>query len=80
MAKKRCSFCSTTEKEENPFIAGNSAYICSNCVTSAYKILFGEDESRVSETDETTLLIPKEIHRMLDEYVIGQEGAKKHSL
>ena len=77
MARKRCSFCSTTEKDENPFIAGNSVYICSNCVTSAYKILFGEDEPKKSEQESTTLLIPKEIHRMLDEYVIGQESAKK---
>jgi ATP-dependent Clp protease ATP-binding subunit ClpX len=78
MAKKRCSFCSTTEKDENPFIAGNSVYICSNCVTSAYKILFGEDENRISlENESKTLLIPKEIHRILDDYVIGQEGAKK---
>ncbi|SFV58024.1 ATP-dependent Clp protease ATP-binding subunit ClpX [hydrothermal vent metagenome] len=76
MAKKRCSFCSTTEKEKNPFIAGNSVYICSNCVTSAYKILFGEAKGIETE-DRKTLLIPKEIHRMLDDYVIGQEGAKK---
>jgi len=77
MAKKRCSFCSTTEKESNPFIAGNSVYICSNCVTSAYKILFGEDESIKTDNEKKTLLIPKEIHRMLDDYVIGQENAKK---
>jgi len=78
MAKKECSFCNTTEKENNPFIAGNNAYICSNCVTSAYKILFGEEESRSAETIEpTTLLIPKEIHRILNDYVIGQESAKK---
>ncbi|MCH9741333.1 MAG: ATP-dependent Clp protease ATP-binding subunit ClpX [Epsilonproteobacteria bacterium] len=77
MARKVCSFCNTTEKEENPFIAGNNVYICSNCVTSAYKILFGEEESGSFDQEATTLLIPKEIHRMLNEYVIGQEGAKK---
>jgi len=79
MAKKVCSFCNTTEKENNPFIAGNSVYICSNCVTSAYKILFGEeDESPVQLSSEPqTLLIPKEIHRMLNDYVIGQDQAKK---
>jgi len=78
MARKKCSFCSTTEKSENPFIAGNGVYICSNCVTSAYKILFGEDEKQPSNsTEPVTLLIPKEIHRILDDYVIGQEGAKK---
>ena len=78
MAKKLCSFCNTTEKEENPFIAGNhSAYICSNCVTSAFKILFGEEETTVTTEDVTTLLIPKEIHNRLNDYVIGQDRAKK---
>jgi ATP-dependent Clp protease ATP-binding subunit ClpX len=79
MAKKICNFCSTTEKEQNPFIAGNSVYICSNCVTSAYKILFGEEDQNVLATtnESQTLLIPKEIHRMLNDYVIGQDQAKK---
>lgn len=78
MAKKVCSFCNTTEKEENPFIAGNHVYICSNCVTSAYKILFGEEDDLLPINHEPqTLLIPKEIHRILNDYVIGQEQAKK---
>jgi len=78
MAKKLCSFCNTIEKENNPFIAGNhSAYICSNCVTSAFKILFGEEDTVVTTEDTTTLLIPKEIHSKLNDYVIGQERAKK---
>jgi len=78
MAKKLCSFCNTIEKENNPFIAGNhSAYICSNCVTSAFKILFGEEDTVTTTKDTTTLLIPKEIHNRLNDYVIGQEGAKK---
>ncbi len=77
MARKECSFCNTTEKENNPFIAGNHAYICSNCVTSAYKILFGDEESGPDISEPTTLLIPKEIHRILNDYVIGQDSAKK---
>ena len=78
MARKQCSFCNTTEKEDNPFIAGNRAYICSNCVTSAYKILFGEEEESSNYSPEIqTLLTPKEIHTILNEYVIGQESAKK---
>jgi ATP-dependent Clp protease ATP-binding subunit ClpX len=77
MAKKECSFCGTNEKENNPFIAGNGAYVCSNCVTSAHKILFGEEENFNEINEPQTLLIPKEIHRMLNEYVIGQESAKK---
>jgi ATP-dependent Clp protease ATP-binding subunit ClpX len=78
MARKKCSFCNTTEKRSNPFIAGNGVYICSNCVTSAYKILFGEDEKETSSPPSPEIiLIPKEIHGMLDDYVIGQESAKK---
>ena len=77
MAKKECSFCNTTEKDNNPFIAGNNSYICSNCVTSAYKILFGEEEGSIENIKPQTLLIPKEIHRILNDYVIGQDSAKK---
>ncbi len=79
MSTKACSFCETIESEENPLIAGESAYICSNCVISAYKILFGEEEQEnVNAEDRTqTLYTPKEINAMLSEYVIGQEKAKK---
>lgn len=76
---KACSFCEAVETEDNPLIAGESAYICSNCVISAYKILFGEEEQEEYSTDldSFTLYTPKEIDSMLSEYVIGQERAKK---
>ena len=79
MTTKVCSFCEAHESEENPLIAGENAYICSNCVISAYKILFGEeDQEEVSNiTEVQTLYTPKEINALLDEYVIGQEKAKK---
>ena len=79
MIKKACSFCETQESEENPLIAGENAYICSNCVISAYKILFGEEEQEedYGDIESHTLYTPKEIDTMLSEYVIGQEKAKK---
>ncbi|WP_456430464.1 ATP-dependent Clp protease ATP-binding subunit ClpX [Nitratifractor sp.] len=77
MPSKHCSFCGSPEREENPLIAGNDAYICSNCVVSAYKILFGEEESSGSTEFNPKLLTPKELKSLLDEYVIGQEEAKK---
>ena len=79
MSRKECSFCSATESEENPLIAGESAYICSNCVVSAYKILFGEEEQEEGTADlgAHTLYTPKEINALLNEYIIGQENAKK---
>ncbi len=77
MSNKKCSFCGSIEREENPLIAGNNAYICSNCVVSAYKILFGEEEQSTGSEFNPRLLAPKELKAMLDEYVIGQEEAKK---
>jgi len=79
MSTKECSFCSATESEENPLIAGENVYICSNCVVSAYKILFGEEEQEESKAElgAHTLYTPKEINGLLDEYIIGQENAKK---
>ena len=79
MSIKACSFCTAVESEENPLIAGENAYICSNCVISAYKILFGEEEEQESDYDAEThvLYTPKEINAILNEYVIGQENAKK---
>ncbi len=74
---KKCSFCESIEREENPLIAGNNAYICSNCVVSAYKILFGEEEVQHEGTFDIDMLTPKEIKGHLDEYVIGQNQAKK---
>lgn len=79
MSSKSCSFCKAVETKTNPLIAGNGVHICKNCVISAHKILFGErdeDDSGVhAHTDE--IPTPKELKSTLDDYVIGQDGAKK---
>lgn len=77
--KQQCSFCYAPESTDNPLIAGEGVYICSNCVISAYKILFGDEEQEdsVYEHIPQKLYTPKEIHTILSEYVIGQEEAKK---
>lgn len=79
-SNKQCSFCGATESQDNPLIEGNHVYICSNCVISAYKILFGEEEELEDHSDGDlahVLYTPKEINALLDDYVIGQENAKK---
>jgi ATP-dependent Clp protease ATP-binding subunit ClpX len=82
MKNRHCSFCGTSESDANPLIAGNDAYICKNCVFSAYKIMFGDEEAR-SEQDKQlleqvgNLMTPKELNAFLGEYIIGQERARK---
>jgi len=80
MSTKICSFCNSTEKDGTPLIAGENAYICANCVVSAHKILFGEENhtSDIAPKEfNPTLLKPKEITEILDQYIVGQDGAKK---
>jgi len=76
MINRSCSFCGVKESQENPLLAGNNVYICKNCVISAYKILFGELEDEKEIVDKE-LMTPKELKAALDEYVIGQERAKR---
>ncbi len=73
---KECSFCGVKEHEHARLIAGDDAYICENCVLSAYKIVYPEIEQSPKIVDKD-LLTPKELKSVLDEFVIGQERAKK---
>lgn len=78
--KVRCSFCGKTEDEVDKLIAGpNDTYICDECVGVCTEII-REDiglRSRLNDSGEINLLKPREIKEFLDEYVIGQEEAKK---
>jgi ATP-dependent Clp protease ATP-binding subunit ClpX len=73
----RCSFCGRTQSEVRKLIAGAQAYICNECVELCNEILEEEFE-RANEAEEAPKLPkPAEIKAYLDQYVIGQERAKK---
>ncbi len=76
----RCSFCGKTQEQVKKLIAGPSGvYICDECVDICADIIEEEDEEMelMSEDMEINLLKPAQIKRFLDDYVIGQEAAKK---
>lgn len=75
----RCSFCGKSKSEVNILIAGISGHICDGCISQAQHIVEEEITQRVETTINKTinLLKPKDIKAHLDEYVIGQEQAKK---
>ncbi|MEE1102426.1 MAG: ATP-dependent Clp protease ATP-binding subunit ClpX [Agathobacter sp.] len=79
--KIRCSFCGKTQEQVDRLIAGpNGAYICDECIDICTEILEeeGMEVSRSSKKqEEINLLKPRELKSFLDEYVIGQDDAKK---
>lgn len=78
MTERHCNFCGVADSQENPLVAGKEAFICANCVVSAYKILFGDTEDTFLPQElDGELIYPKEMKKLLDDYVIGQDNAKK---
>ena len=74
--KVRCSFCNKTQDQVRKLIAGPNAFICDECVDICMEII--EDEMEEDQNDaDFNLLKPVEIKNFLDQYVIGQEQAKK---
>lgn len=76
----KCSFCGKTQDQVRKLIAGPGVYICEQCVDLCNEIIEDElDSGNLSYDNETeiNLLKPKEMKEFLDEYVIGQEEAKK---
>jgi|UniRef100_A0A7C3WW75 ATP-dependent Clp protease ATP-binding subunit ClpX len=71
-----CSFCGKSQKEVKKLVAGPGVYICDECISIAYKIL--EEENKEDDIyDNFELPKPSDIKSFLDQYVIGQEKAKK---
>jgi len=74
----KCSFCGREKKDTNLLIAGISSHICDSCIEQAYDIVQEENKMRNDfDFKKLKLLKPIEIKSFLDEYVVGQDDAKK---
>lgn len=72
----KCSFCGKSQAQVKKIVAGNGVYICDECVLLSMQII--EDEFKNDQLESTQdLPTPAELKRALDEYVIGQDNAKK---
>ena len=89
MSKKKCCLCGREEQYVTVMLEGNGQYVCSDCINNAHDILvqmgYGSSATAYNAVSANALLpslenIPKpvEIKEYLDEYVIGQDAAKKH--
>jgi len=74
--KLRCSFCNKSQEQVRKLIAGPNVYICDECIDICAEIIQDEFDDAVFDTD-INLLKPKEIKEFLDDYVVGQDAAKK---
>ncbi len=72
----RCSFCGKSKDAVRKFISGPSVYICNECIALCNEILAEDEEREVTEAI-TQVPTPREIKNTLDQYVIGQENAKR---
>ena len=72
---ERCFLCGKTKSEVNQLIKGKFGYVCDECVHEAYEI-FNEQEKE-EKSHDVQLVTPSQIKNHLDQYVVGQEEAKK---
>jgi ATP-dependent Clp protease ATP-binding subunit ClpX len=72
-----CSFCGKSQKEVRKLIAGPTVYICDECIELCNDIIAEEYDREDYYSSKGSIPKPKEIKKHLDEYVVGQEGAKR---
>ena len=72
-----CSFCGKNKQDTNILIAGTSAHICDACIEQAHEIVKEDLNDDLFSAEDFTLLKPKAINEHLNDFVIGQEDAKK---
>ena len=73
----KCSFCGKSQKQVIKLIAGPGVYICDECIELCVEIIEEEKVEKLDTTPEEYLPLPKEINQSLNEFIIGQEEAKK---
>ena len=83
MPQKKCSFCGRTENEGRLLITGLTGYICEDCTQQAYNIVvesgvLGKQTPELKDIDMEKVPKPTEIKAYLDEYIIGQDEAKRY--
>ena len=76
--KKTCSFCGCSEDDARLLISGTRGYICDQCVERAYQIVKFTNNNTPTQLDYKNLPKPTEIKAYLDQYVIGQDAAKRY--
>lgn len=72
-----CSFCGKSQHEVRKLIAGPNVFICNECVELCMDIIREEDKTQLVASEEGGVPTPSEIRKVLDDYVIGQEAAKR---
>lgn len=76
--KLKCSFCGKTQNQVHKLVAGPGVYICDQCIELCSEIIEEDEDEEIYSNDmNINLLKPKEMKEFLDEYVVGQEDAKR---
>ena len=79
MAEVTCSFCGRSKKDVDLMISGIHAHICDKCISQAEQILSEESKTKTDEaTPQFNLIKPVDMKKFIDEYVVGQDEAKKY--